>query len=98
MFRVIEAASHRLAEERPRSFAGLVVLIRDRVLSGTDLPQAARIFLIEAFAVAKASQLWQEWFEAHPIHGLNPVRHIYVRGLPCKTSAKLELFKPSFVD
>ena len=62
-FRVMEAIAHRLAEERPRSFAGLVILVRDRVLSGTDLPQAARILLIEAFAVAKASQHLKEWFE-----------------------------------
>ena len=84
----MEAMAHRLAEERPRSFAVLVILLRDRVLAGTDLPQAARILLIEAFAIAKSSQHWKEWFEAHPIRGLNPVKHIYVRGLPCMTSAK----------
>merc|ERR1719229_1107166 len=37
-----------------------MILVRDRVLSGTDLPQAARILLIEAFAVAKASQHLKE--------------------------------------
>ena len=60
----MESISSRLAQERPRSFAGLVILVRDRVLAGTDLPQAARITLMEAFAVAKTSQAFKVKFEA----------------------------------
>ena len=61
----MQSISSRLAQERPRSFAGLVILVRDRVLAGTDLPQAARITLMEAFAAAKSSQALKVCVEFH---------------------------------
>jgi len=54
--RVMGAAASRLAKQRPLGFAALVTVIRDRVLSGTDLPTSARINLIEAFAIGKATE------------------------------------------
>ena len=51
------AAASRLAKQRPLGFAALVTVIRDRVLSGTDLPTSARINLIEAFAIGKATEV-----------------------------------------
>ena len=70
--------SSRLAQERPRSFAGLVILVRDRVLAGTDLPQAARITLMEAFAAAKSSQALKVCLESHS-------KNVYVRRKGCLT-------------